>query len=189
MAQQQQQGQQGQAPIIAKMFSRSTAQAPTIDGELNHTAVVKHMIVVKVTADREGITAVIIGDGVGTEPDANTYGAQNIADGRKWLLASFESAPIQALLAGESTHGPGIWHYINTNMIGDAPRQDTLRDIIHSMYFDGSQSPLEFTSQFMLIAREMDPQMGAASAKHFSYDSSQASASFNNVIEVHLNDN
>ena len=159
------QGQQNQPAVIPKMFSRSTAPAPTIDGELHHSAVVKHLIVVKVTADREGIAAVIIGDGAGTEPDANTYGTQNISEGRKWLLASFESPSIQALLAGESTHGPGIWHYVNTNMIGDAPRQDTLRDIIHSMYFDGSQSALEFTSQFMLIAREMNPPMGAATAK------------------------
>ena len=110
------------------MFNRSTAQAPTIDGDLNHTAVVKHTILVKVTANREGITPVVIGDGAGTEPDEAAYGIQNIADGRKWLLSSFESPPIQAMLAQQSTHGPGIWHYINTNMIGDAPRQDTLRD-------------------------------------------------------------
>ena len=78
----------------------------------DHITVVKHMIAVQVVADKEGITPVVKGDGAGTEPDNDRYGRQNIIDGRKWLLSTFESAAIQALLAEQSTHAPGIWHYM-----------------------------------------------------------------------------
>ena len=162
---QQQQQQQQAAATPPKMFSRSTASGPTMDGDIDHITIVKHMIAVQVVADKEGITPVVKGDGAGTEPDNDRYGRQNIIDGRKWLLSTFESAAIQALLAEQSTHAPGIWHYIHTTFIGNAPRQDTIRTILTSMYFDGSQNPVEFTSQFLLLAKEMDPALPAAQAK------------------------